>query len=205
MALTRTTLASSMAIGDLFLVVTSATGFAANQLIMVDNEYMWTSPTYGTAPYTGTTIPIYWRGAEGSKVVAHNALAEVVTAANAFNDMAALGQWSDMQKPRWKPDIVWMSVSGAIAIPTRDTCVVLNKAGVAAMTLAAPGKDQTGLILEVTSDTAQAHTVTATSLLSTGTANVSVATFAAQKGSGFGARAVDGLWNITWSQGITFS
>lgn len=201
MALTRTTLASAMLATDQFISVTSATGFAAKQLVKVDDEYMVVSPDY----VSGTFIPVFRRGDQGSKVVAHNALAEVVTAAQAFNDMAAFGQWQDMQKGRWKPDIVWMSVSGAIAIPTRDTCVILNKAGVAAMTLAAPGKDQTGLILEVTSDTAQAHTVTATSLLSTGSANVSVATFAAQKGSGFGARAVDGLWNITWSQGITFS
>lgn len=204
MALTRTTVSAAVAAGDQYISVTSATGFAAGQLVKIDDEYMYISPAYGTAPYTSTVIPVYWRGAEGSKVVAHNALAECVTGAT-FSDWAGLAQWEDMQKPRYKPDIVWMSVSGAIAIPTRDTTVILNKAGVAAMTLAAPGKDQSGLILEVTSDTAQAHTVTATGLLSTGTASVNVATFAAQKGSGLGLKAVDGLWNVTWATGITFS
>lgn len=98
-----------------------------------------------------------------------------------------------------------LTTNGAIA-PHTIANYVITKAGVLAMTLAAPtaGTDD-GLIITITSDTANAHTVTATGLFGTGTSSVNLATFAAQLGSGFAIMAYNAKWLVLYSVGITFS
>jgi hypothetical protein len=83
---------------------------------------------------------------------------------------------------------------------------VVTKAGVAALTLAAPtaGTDD-GIEITVTSNTANAHTLTTIGLLQTGTASVNLATFAAFAGAGLTLMAYQGKWNVISSVGITFS
>jgi hypothetical protein len=74
------------------------------------------------------------------------------------------------------------------------------------MTLAAPtATTDDGKIILITSNTANAHTLTATGLLQTGSASVNLATFAAQKGAGLTLIAYQGKWNVLGSVGITFS
>lgn len=98
-----------------------------------------------------------------------------------------------------------ISADGAVAPRTPATYVV-TKAGVAAMTLAAPtATTDDGLIICITSNTANAHTLTATGLFQCGTASVNLATFAAQKGAGLTIMAYQGKWNVLSSVGITFS
>lgn len=83
---------------------------------------------------------------------------------------------------------------------------VVTTAGVDAMTLAAPtATTDDGIEITVTSNTANAHTITTSGLLQTGTASVNVATFAAQKGAGVTLMAYQGKWNVLASVGITFS
>lgn len=98
-----------------------------------------------------------------------------------------------------------LSASGAIPPHSGHTYVV-TKAGIAALTLAAPtaGVDD-GIEITITSNTAYAHTLTATGLLGTGTASVNVATFAAQLGAGLTLMAYGGKWLVQASVGITFS
>jgi len=98
-----------------------------------------------------------------------------------------------------------LTTNGAIPAHTGHTYVI-TKAGVLADTLAAPtaGTDD-GIEITVTSATANAHTITATGLLQTGTASVNVATFAAQPGAGLTLMAYNGKWNVIASVGITFS
>jgi hypothetical protein len=55
------------------------------------------------------------------------------------------------------------------------------------------------------SQTANAHTITATGLLNTGSASVNVATFAAFAGANVVLMAFNGKWNVISSVGITFS
>jgi hypothetical protein len=83
---------------------------------------------------------------------------------------------------------------------------VVNTAGVDAMTLAAPTDIlDDGLMICVQSNTTNAHTITATSLLANGTAIKTTATFAAFKGAGVLLRAYNGVWQVISSTGITFS
>lgn len=98
-----------------------------------------------------------------------------------------------------------LTTNGAIP-PHTPATYVITKAGVLVDTLAAPtvGTDD-GIIITITSNTANAHTLTATGLLQTGTASVNVATFAAQAGAGLTLMAYQGKWNVLNSVGITFS
>lgn len=100
---------------------------------------------------------------------------------------------------------VAIAASGAVPVrPGAD--YVITKAGVAALTLAAPtaGSDD-GVTISIISSTAFAHTLTATGLLATGSASVNLATFAAFAGAGLSLKAYQGKWLVTASVGITFS
>ena len=96
-------------------------------------------------------------------------------------------------------------VSGAIP-PSQAAYYLINKAGVLVDTLAAPiaGTDDYKRIT-IQSLTANAHTLTATGLLQTGSSAVNLATFAANAGAGLTLMAYQGLWYVQSSVGITFS
>lgn len=102
----------------------------------------------------------------------------------------------------------WNLLSGSTdAIsPNISADYMITTAGVDAMTLAAPTAivdDEKTIVLS--SSTANAHTLTATGLLKTGTASVNVATFAAQAGAGLTLKAYNAKWYVTAAVGITFS
>jgi hypothetical protein len=98
-----------------------------------------------------------------------------------------------------------LAASGAIS-PHVSASYLITKAGVAALTIAAPiaGADD-GVTLDITSSTAYAHTITATGLLQTGTASVNLATLAAYAGARLTLTAYQGKWYIQDPNGITFS
>lgn len=98
-----------------------------------------------------------------------------------------------------------LAASGAVP-PSVTATYVVTKAGVAALTLAAPVvTTDDGKEITITSNTANAHTLTATGLFQCGTASVNLATFAAQAGAGLTLVAYQGKWNVVASVGITFS
>ena len=97
------------------------------------------------------------------------------------------------------------SANGALAlIPGSAT---LTKAGVAAMTLAAPTVAQEGLILRVVSQTANAHTITATGLIDDGVTGGSktTATFAAFAGASIELMASNLKWAVISKNAVTIS
>jgi len=83
---------------------------------------------------------------------------------------------------------------------------IIKTAGVNAMTLGAPtvGADD-NLNIQLWSDTTNAHTLTATSLLANGTALKTTATFAAFRGAGLGLRAFNGVWQVTANTAVTLT
>ena len=98
-----------------------------------------------------------------------------------------------------------IAANGAVP-PHVSHTYAITKAGVAALTLAAPtATTDDGLEVCLTSNTANAHTLTATGLLQTGSASVNLATFAASAGAGLTLMAYQGKWNVICSVGITFS
>lgn len=103
-----------------------------------------------------------------------------------------------------------VTASGAIAVrPSAN--YVITKAGIAAMTLAAPtagaisGGGDDGVTIFVASSTANAHTITATGLLQTGSAFTDVATFNASAGASLELMAYNGKWIVAAANGISFS
>lgn len=98
-----------------------------------------------------------------------------------------------------------IAASGAIN-PNLPGRYVITKAGVAALTLAAPrvGIDD-GVLLQITSTTAFAHTVTATGLYADGGGHVNLATFAAQIGATLMLEAYQGKWYVLLMQGVVLT
>lgn len=101
--------------------------------------------------------------------------------------------------------LVPLAASGAID-PHSANRYIITKAGVAALTLAAPeaGADD-GLLIQIASATANAHTVTTAGLFEDGTANTNVLTFAAHAGASALLMAYQGKWIILNEQATSLT
>lgn len=98
-----------------------------------------------------------------------------------------------------------ITANGAI-LPRVEATYYITKAGVAAMTLAAPTTTtDDGIRIRIFSNTANAHTVTATGLFQDGAGHVNLATFAANAGASLILEAYQGKWNVISNQGVTMS
>ncbi len=92
---------------------------------------------------------------------------------------------------------VLLDASGAI--PLIGGAFMITKTGsLAALTLAAPSASQNGLINVISSNTAFAHTITATGLFQNGVTGgaKNTATFAAFAGASITLMAYEGKWNV---------
>ena len=96
-----------------------------------------------------------------------------------------------------------VTASGALSVSAAAN--VITKAGVAALTLAAPAAADDGMVITVTSTTAYAHTITATGLLLDGTTGGAkdVATFAAFAGASITLQAVGSAWHVLSANAVT--
>lgn len=101
--------------------------------------------------------------------------------------------------------VIAYAVNGALALT--QGVATLTKAGVAAMTLAAPTVAQEGLILRVVSQTANAHTITATGLIDDGVIGGSktTATFAAYAGASIELMASGLKWAVISKNVVTIT
>jgi hypothetical protein len=98
-----------------------------------------------------------------------------------------------------------IAASGAID-PHTPSRYIITKAGVAAMTLAAPiAGAEDGLEIQIISATANAHTITATGLFNDGAGHANLATFAAQPGAGTWLVAWQGKWLVEANNNVTYS
>lgn len=211
MALAFTTLAAPMTVSDLIATVTVATGFAtsavAPQFVRIDNEYSVIHPSY----VSGTAIPVYRRGDQGSSVVAHNTGATVVT--GLFSDMVALqsGAVAPVAIPSAIDDLVtYASAAVAIPLPTKNTTVQFNRTGgIVAATFPIPTADMDGITVTFANLQAQANTVTLPSaaFLSglTGSPHTIWTATTGFKGQGFKVQATQGAWLVLSNIGGTFS
>jgi hypothetical protein len=113
-------------------------------------------------------------------------------------------------KPAWagtpaSPNAAVMSADGAVVV--KEGLVMVTKAGVAAMTIAAPtsGTDD-GKRLAFISTTAQAHTLTfATTGFNDLGAAGDVGTFGGAKGDNVTLRAYGGKWWTEYTRNVTFA
>lgn len=98
------------------------------------------------------------------------------------------------------------SASGALTI-VNGVATITKTGSLAAMTLAAPTADQEGTILKVVSQTAFAHTITATGLIDDGVTGGSktTATFAAYAGASIELMASNLKWAVISKNAVTIS
>jgi uncharacterized membrane protein YeaQ/YmgE (transglycosylase-associated protein family) len=101
--------------------------------------------------------------------------------------------------------IVAAAADGAVSIS--PVVVVATKAGVCAMTLAAPTAGQAGTIMTFVAGTANAHTLTATGLIDDGITGGSknLATFAAFVGASLTLMAYNLKWVVLSKNAVTIS
>ena len=101
--------------------------------------------------------------------------------------------------------VIAYSANGALAVSPHTA--TLTKAGVNAMTLAAPTVAQEGMIIRVVSQTANAHTITATGLIDDGVTGGSktTATFAAFAGASIELMASNLKWAVISKNVVTVS
>ena len=188
MALNATTLAAAITDRDLSFKATAATGATVGKPVIIDHEVMVVKAI------NGTTIDVRSRGDMGTACAAHAILAPVTFTESAADlPVAGIGQTT---KFPLAPDFVTAGADGAIAVPTKDTIVIVTKATAAALTLAAPSAASDGVKLTVLSSTAAAHTVTYAAGFYGDTTSSDVATFAAKAGASATFIAYKGAWGV---------
>lgn len=194
MALTRTTLSNAFAVGDLTIVVASATGFAAGSFVRIDDEMF----IIGKGYVSGTAIPVRG-GIQGTVNAAHPATAGVVVGLGTDFDDAAVQ--TDVPYPiaGRARRIVSYSAAGAIALPKsgEEVVAVINGTSALAMTIAAPTTDADGSVLWIASNGAGAHTLTFAGGLSGAGASYDVVTINATAPVLIGPiMAINSLWQL---------
>lgn len=199
MSLTNTTLATAVALNDVQIKVTSATGFAVKQKIRVDNEWM------EGFQIDGTVIKVR-RGLDGTAQVAHGVLADVVTA-DAATDWPDPGPGEPVSVPPTNIGRATLGVDTTFVAADfpkgQELTYVITKAGVCAITLGNPSKAQNGLRLTFRSATANAHTITYTAGVYGDTTSSDVLTFAAKVGASCTIEANGGLWGAIALTNVT--
>ena len=205
MAITQTALSADLSATALKMTVASGTGFPAvgtgaqkNYLVRIDKEYMLAI----SQPVAGS-ITIAQRGYNGTAAVAHDTGAKV-SVSGSPSDFASPSSGNVVDLPPYLPsyqtigeDITYTAAQIA-AWGNQPQNFAIVKAGVAAIVLAAPSKAQDGLTLLYTSQTANAHTITATGLVGDGASGSpeDLITFDAFIGATITLQAQNGIYNV---------
>jgi hypothetical protein len=198
MSLTSTTLASACANTATSITVASATGFAAGNFVLVENELM-----QQTAAAAGVVVPVR-RGLDGTVQANHASAAFACTGLATDFPGPAPGQ--SVTYGAAAPDgqmAGYFTYSAAGAIATTPGVHVINASGAVAMTLAGPTGAQEGAVLIIESKNLHANTVTATPAY-LGAAGTGIAT-AAATGGNLVLKACGGKWTVIGVSGMAFT
>ena len=187
MALTATTLNGAIALDATQVKLTSATGAAVGNLLLVDGEYM-TVTDVSLTPVLSVT-----RGQQATAGLAHATLAPVVY---------GLPSEFVFKNP---PIVMSISVNDTnVTLPTVDALIFLQKATALGITINGPAKDQQNVVKFI-SGTAAAHVITYTAGFSGNTTSSDVATFAATVNASLTIQARAGTWAAVASVGVTIA
>jgi hypothetical protein len=205
MAITATTLSTAVLAGnpstDYFINVASATGITAPNFtsgagitwLLIDQEFMLVTSV------SGTVIGVL-RGQNGTQATPHVINSQVQIGLP--GDYANFGEFlgASLTVKQTEGSLNWPATflaGTADAIPAGVAGFYVVKTGSAdLMTLAAPTAAQEGNIIQVWSDTAFAHTITATSLIAAGVALKTTITFPAFRGAGVILRACNLVYHL---------
>jgi hypothetical protein len=202
MALVRTTLTAPITSNQLTFGVASTLNAAfpgvgaaplTYQAMVIDDEVMFLV----SCPATNV-VTVRGRGSDGTDAVPHDIGSSVVTTSNAQDWPSAQAGMSTLRPPSTQ-DIVTYGQSGVIAVPVEgQTTVYLAATSAGAYTLGAPSLALNGIEMTITSQTAFAHVIVATSLFfpSNAAGPLSTATYPGNIGATMQIVAQNGVWNV---------
>ena len=214
MSITSTTLAADLTAKALKMTVASGSGFPTagdttpqSYIVRIDDEFM----VAVTQP-VANSITLRSRGYYGTAAADHDVLSRVLVS-SVPADFSANPVGGDVPMPPYRPDTATLGedrtfTAAEVAAIARDTIFSITKATACLITLVAPTKAQDGIKLTFTSQTAQAHVLTATTLLENGLSGspFTTATWAAFIGGTLTLLAQNGVWNLTSAgNGVTLS
>lgn len=195
MALTRTTLSAACALSDPTIVVTSATGFAAGSIVLVDQEQMRVTKAY----VSGTTINVV-RGQGGTVQTAHPITASAtVGVASDYSDPAPGNEFGTNWPPSARGrDVKSYTANGVISNPPpgSDGFAIINSTvALTTLTLADPTKDMDLTTLMIIGNGKAAHVVTYTTTGFGGVgATADAMTFSGTQIQAFQCVAINSTW-----------
>lgn len=199
MALVRTTLSTAVLVTDTVIKVASATGFAAGNVIQIDQEVLRVTNSY----VSGTTIPVL-RGRNGTKTAAHVVTAGVVT--GLASEFSVPGEETQTNYPTVRATLITsITATSTLTLPP-DGCdlrVILNGTSVITLTIPVPTVDMDGCMLVVVSNGAAAHVITYTGGLGAAGSNYDVITNNATGQGCWVAFAANGTWCIPQAPALT--
>jgi|SRR5579864_154937 len=208
MSITATTLASACSSTDTIINLTSATGVTAPNfqtgsgitVLMIDQERMF------VIAVNGTFISVL-RGQGGTVQVAHTngSLVQIglPTDFAAFVDILGSLMTSLQRISGRTQNAVFLTGSADAVLSSVPGYYVIKTAGVDAITVPTPALADEGNVVEIWSDTAYAHTITAptTDFAVAGSALKTVCTFPAQRGAGIALRVCNQVYHLMYSSG----
>jgi len=209
MSITATTLASACSATDTIINLTSATGVTAPNfqtaggitVLQIDQERMLV-----IAAPNGTFVPVL-RAQGGTVQVAHVNGARVTiglpTDFSPIVDILGSLMMNTQQVGSRTQNAVFLSGSADAVLSSVPGYYVIKTAGVDAVTVPTPVAADEGNIIEIWSDTANAHTVTAptTNFAVGAAANKTVCTFPARPGAGIALRVCNLNYHLMYSSG----
>lgn len=196
MALTRTTLSSAYTVGDNQIVVASATGFAADRLVRIDQEFFYVQKNYTS----GTTIPV--RGGQlGSKGTNHVVTSGVVVwpsqlATPEDYDAPGVNKVNNPTAGRARYISSLTADDSTVTHPPAgsDHVVVLNGTSVITVTIPVPTTDMDGDMLIIVGNGTAAHEPTFTGGIGGEGSGYDVLTFNASGPCASAFIACNGVW-----------
>ena len=160
MALVTTTLSSAKAVDDNSITVASATGFAADYIVRIDQEFYVVQKSY----VSGTTVSV--RGGQlGSKGEAHVSGANVTVGTAADWDIPGTGvAVNNPIAGRGRKITSITADASTVSHPSAGTdhVVILNGTSVINLTVPVPTKDMDGDLLIIAGNGTAAHVITFT-------------------------------------------
>jgi len=209
MAINNTTITGAISATVTQFAVASTTGITAPNFqtgsgityLLVDQEYMQVS-----AVNTTTLVVQVVRGVLGSIAAAHTSGSLVQAGApgdfGTPTEVVGISLTTQEVVGSMKSNAVFLTGS-ADALTGAPGIFVVKTAGVDAMTIPTPTATMEGNIVEVWSDTTNAHTITAASAcVATGIALKTILTFTAFRGCGVRLRACNGTWQLIGGSGV---
>ncbi len=215
MAITQTALSADLSATGLTMKVASGTGFPTaggppvtpGYLVRVNREKMLAV----SQPVAGV-IKVAMRGYDGTFAQAHDILSKVEVSALG-SDFADPYPGNTVALPPYQPGMQTLGedktfTSAEIAAwGNQAQNFAITKGSACLFTFVAPSKAQDGLTVVITSDTAFAHVLTATTLLGDAVSGSphTTGTFAAFIGASLTLQAQNGLWNVIAAVGVTIT